>query len=85
MIVAAAVKWNDLIFTVPKPGRHHHILHAMDAIGIHPQEVARSEQGFLTDSGKFMGRVSALAMALDAKQLIKPATHPTELFSEDLW
>lgn len=45
-----------------------------------------TQQGFLSDDGRFLNRTQAMAVAHQAKQLIKEKTlHPRELFSEDLW
>lgn len=81
-IVAAAVTVNGLVISKPRPARHYQILNAM------PSKIARSvkpsDQGFLTDRGEFVGREAALAIATEAKQLLKPTSH-RELFSEDLW
>lgn len=42
-------------------------------------------QGFVTDSGQFVGRSEALKIALEAGQVTAGTTsHPTDLFSEDL-
>lgn len=81
-IVAVAIKANGLIMTRPAPARHHDILKRM------PEGMARasvpSDQGFITDGGKFLGRADALVIARQAGQLLKE-THHRELFSEDLW
>lgn len=81
-IVAAAVISNGLIISKPSPARHANILAAM------PPRMARSVrpsgQGFLTDGGQFVGRADALAIAIEAGQLLRPTPH-RELFSEDLW
>jgi hypothetical protein len=53
-----------------------------------PERMARkvrpSEQGFLLDDGRFVGRTDALIVAASSGQLLKPTQH-AELFSEDLW
>jgi hypothetical protein len=81
-IIAAAIKANGLIMSMPRPARHFHIMAAM------PAKMARavvpSDQGFLTDAGTFVGREAGLLIALKAQQLLKPTQH-RELFSEDLW
>lgn len=81
-IVAAAVHVNGVTISIPAPARHFHILAKL------PAKMARnvrpSDQGFLTDTGEFVGRETGLQIATEAKQLLKP-THHRELFSEDLW
>lgn len=81
-IVSAAVKCNGLILSLPRPARHHHILkqmHEKDARNCRP-----SDQGFLTDTGRFLPRDLALMVAEKANQL-KCAPRGRELYSEDLW
>ncbi len=82
-ITAAAVLANGLTVSVPRPGRHCHILQKL------PSRIARavkpSEQGFLTDAGTFVGRVEALAIARKSGQVGGSGTDHKELFSEDLW
>lgn len=90
-IVAAAIRVGELILSVPKPGRHHHIFYA---IGKEFGEPApHAEQGFTTSEGQFVGRTEARKIAEAANQLIPcqsddgvPFTrqHP-DLFSEDVW
>lgn len=77
MIAAAAIRDKRGVFTLPPPNRHHHILHAFDAVGPH-------EQGFITDGGKFVSRRKALGIAIANGQIGK-LPGKTELFSEDLW
>lgn len=81
-IIAAAVTLNGLTISKPQPARHYQILAAMPAAMA--RRIRPSDQGFLTDDGEFVGRETALQIASDAKQLLKPTTH-RELFSEDLW
>lgn len=97
-IVAAAVditlfdpakpEWADppRAFTVslPAPKRHHDIIHAVaEYIG---RPVVPHEQGFLTSTGRFVGRKEAYGLALRAGQIApKPNAVLPDLFSEDLW
>lgn len=90
-IVAAAVRrqerhpetgqYQQLIYTMPAPKRHHDILHHM------PGDSLEAEQGFITSEGKFVGRKAALVIAAWAKQVNEKDTiNPgAGLFSEDLW
>ena len=83
-IVAAAVHHGATV-SLPPPARHHTILQSMDMImGIDTTKVQPSEQGFITDEGRFVNRVEAFYIAWKADQLMKPTNGP-ELFSEDLW
>lgn len=85
-IVAAAVMFDQWIYTMPPPARHWNIVHLMDSkLGI--RQDYRSEQGFMTDTGDFMRRKPAMRIAEAAGQLLKPITgnRTRDLFSEDLW
>ncbi len=85
-IVAAAVMFDQWIYTMPPPARHYNIVHLMhDKFGIRQDQ--RSEQGFMTDTGDFMRRKPAMMIAENAGQLLKPIpdNRTRDLFSEDLW
>lgn len=90
LITAAAIKHNDMICSVPRPGRHADVIREMARAGI-PIPIT-GEQGFLTSDGLFVGRELAMLIAVRGEQ-VKPKTadgvsyrqeHP-QLFSEDLW
>lgn len=84
-IVAAAVKRDGIIYTMPPPARHHTIMQAVDKNhGQHHLPFLPDEQGFLTSTGRFMGRIGAAAMAKDNGQ-ITATKWGQELYSEDLW
>jgi hypothetical protein len=99
MIVAAAIQFPgkdcDLICFVPAPGRHHNVLHSLwhqfkeGKKDRTPQSYADEIQGFITDKGKFLDRLSAMRHAVECGQpmLRKPGIgyQGDELFSEDLW
>jgi hypothetical protein len=70
----------ELIFTLPRPWRHPHILH-------HPQCPEHPEQGFLTSNGRFVDRKEAFRIAAACDQLLKPEEKYVggDLFTEDLW
>lgn len=85
-IVSCAIRTvvDGVIHSLPRPARHHHILHAM--IGL---DRSLSEQGFVTSDGTFVDRPTAMEIALAAAQ-VKRRKGLTdydgpELFSEDLW
>ena len=85
-IVSAAVCYQGVIFSLPAPNRHHHILHAMHQMGL-PNSSHR-EQGFLTDEGRYIDRLGALEVAQAADQIISNETTwvpAIGLFTEDLW
>ncbi len=76
-----------LMFSLPPPNRHHHVLRGMMAM----EGVISGQEGFITDEGRFVDREVALVYALSNKQIrTRPDASPTdycgnELFSEDLW
>lgn len=85
LVVAAAVRWNGLTLSLPRPARHHTILHVMCGDGFPEEAALIAEQGFIDSEGAFLDRKTA-------KQLVKETGQPTiadfqphELFSEDLW
>ena len=82
IIVAAAVKSNGLIMSMPAPARHEDIIKRMP--GKAAKNLKPSDQGFLDNTGNFVSRTDALIIARIAKQLLKDSNHK-ELFSEDLW
>jgi len=83
-IVSAAVQYQGVIFSLPRPARHHVILHAMHAMGL-PKE-SRRGQGFLTSEGRFVDRSEARRVALAAGQVTEDKLHhQVHLFTEDLW
>lgn len=48
--------------------------------------VGEYEQGFLTNTNRFVGRVEAMKIAIESGQVVQNETHKTnELFSEDLY
>lgn len=86
-IVAAAIFYRGMTFSLARPARHHDVMHAMVAdFDLDPGRSA--EQGFLTSDGAFVRRKPAAVIAERAGQLgvIRPKTNPVDqLFSEDLW
>lgn len=82
-IVAAAISYDGVTFSVPAPGRHHDVAHAMVRmnLGTHAQR----EQGFLTSTGRFVNRYKAWRIAESAGQMIMQSGPVGTLFSEDVW
>ena len=80
MIVAAAIRVNGLILSLPRPYRHHDIIkHAAD---LRIKELL-FDQGFLTSDVEYVDRGVAKFLAKEAGQEF--LTERSELFSEDLW
>jgi len=84
-VVAAAILQDDVIWSVPAPGRHHHVIRYMHDCGV-VLTAPMTDQGFLLSNGRFCMRPGAKRVAIAAGQY-KPATDPRleGLYSEDLW
>ncbi len=83
-IVAAAVHAYGATWSLPRPARHHHVLRAIHDAGLCAIKPGPDAQGFLTSEGRFVGRIAAAAMAVDAGQIAEPSS-PPKLYSGDLW
>ena len=84
MITHVAIKYDGTVFSLPKPNRHHDVIRMiarLNGVGIAGPDV----QGFVTDTGIFLGRRQAMLYALDHEQVLNPVGHITQLYSEDLW
>lgn len=85
MIVAAALKRGELVYSIPRPARHGDIMRLVDENhGESHRPFLPDEQGFLTSEGKFVSRRRAAAIAIDEGQ-ITDTQWGDELYSEDLW
>lgn len=80
-IVSAAV-FKGVIVSLPAPARHHTILQSLDFLNVNALEF--HNQGFLTDTGRYVNRVEAFGIAWKAGQIISDSKGP-DLYSEDLW
>jgi hypothetical protein len=82
-IEAAAICVEGVVYSVPRPGRHHHVFKVM------PEHVAKAshlnDQGFVTSMGRFVDRREAALIARAANQLIREPTPSYMLTSEDVW
>lgn len=95
MIIAAAIKIADIVCFIPRPARHHHVLHSLSKSfkARTDRGYQKEVQGFVTDRGEFLDRLSAMKHVLGCGQaLVGRITNPNpnaymgpELFSEDLW
>jgi hypothetical protein len=84
-VVAVAVRTDDgLVHTLPRPARHHDVVHLLAEKFNHPSS-ALDEQGFLLSDGRFCRRKPAKRVAEEAGQLLPRASDLPELYSEDLW
>jgi hypothetical protein len=85
--VRAAIKWGEAVYSVPRPGRHGDVYRVIEAdpVADIANDGGPDTQGFLTSTGRFVGRIEARDLARQAGQLL-PETKPhSELFSEDVW
>ena len=82
-IVAAAIRYREVAISQPRPARHGHIIRWMADLGL--DVVQPEDQGFTTSDGRFVDRVEARRIAVDAGQLLPNARSHDELFSEDVW
>jgi hypothetical protein len=84
-IVAAAIFYNGVVYSVPAPGRHHDLIRIMKVQGLPDQLLDLRNQGFLTSMGRFVDRYEAAKIARAAGQIIREPTPPDMLTSEDVW
>jgi len=94
MIVAAAIKFGELVCFMPQPARHVDINLSFVLNYEKGQRTSKSYytevKGFLTDKGEFLNRREAFDHARECKQnlLRSPGSryqHGYELYTEDLW
>lgn len=82
-IIGAAIALNDKVYWLPRPYRHHNVLHA---IHHHFGEVGEHKQGFMTSTIRYLDRSAALMLAKNNGQLLPDEpVHAGQLFSENLW
>lgn len=84
-IVAAALRYRRVTYSVPPPGRHHSVMRLMSEKGLGTE--AMHNQGFVTSTGRFVNRCEAFKIATEAGQIIKKTGNPNsqDLYSEDVW
>jgi len=82
-IETAAIQYLELVFTMPRPNRHHNILHKMTDLGM--TKAAHEFQGFFTSFGRYVDRVEGLKIAIEANQIKTKNGNPEVLYSEDIW
>jgi hypothetical protein len=77
-IERAAIRCRHGLFSLPAPARHSDVMHEF-------AHTCMREQGFITSSGRFVGRAEAWTIAETALQIKKITGPAGVLFSEDLW
>jgi hypothetical protein len=84
-LIACAIRHPDgEVYAALRPGRHHHVIWFMDALGRAGIENTR-EQGFITSAGRFIRREAALHLAQLSGQIVKKHPSFKELYTEDMW
>lgn len=73
----------NLICSLPRPNRHHHVIKAMVGSGMKKPIIGM--QGFILSNGAFVNREDAKVIATKAGQLLDRASKSSELFSECVW
>ena len=81
-ITAAAIRQDGVVCYLPPPARHHDIIAYIYG---QTQKPVTGEQGFLTDTGRFVDREVGLHIAKKANQIIEKTGNQKYLFSEDMW
>lgn len=84
-IITVAIKFNDLIFTMPKPNRHPDVLHQMHKLGIKIFNNISITEGFLTSEGHFLNRLESYEYAMKYDLCNDIPEFEGVLYSEDLW
>lgn len=80
-LVRAAILHDGKIWSVPAPGRHHHVILIMADAGLGPE--AQRHQGFMTDTGRYVDRRDGLKIAEAADQIIRRTGNADDqLYSE---
>jgi hypothetical protein len=80
-----AIRYDDIgVFHLPRPARHHHVMWCRLLID-GQRTPGAAEQGFITTTGRFVGRREAFEIATRHGQIIEKHGNPELLFSEDVW
>ena len=81
-VACTASLFNDVLYVIENPGRHHHIIHIRYHSG-HKKSIG-GIQSFITSHGRFIDRKMAGKIALQTGQIEKLKV-PPYLYSEDIW
>ena len=84
MITHVAIIFNGVTHSLPKPNRHHHVMHML-AFANGNQSIDGETQGFLDDQGNFLDRAQAWDHAKACGQIIRKVSPDGELYSENVW
>lgn len=79
----AIVTPDDKVWSLLKPNRHHNVIDLVfNKTG---KQVFTKDQGFITNTGRYVNRKEALLIAIKAEQLLETSSVGDKLFSEDVW
>lgn len=82
-IVGVAIIYNNVLYTLPAPNRHHNVIRLIGGI------YGPSKEGFIDNEGNFLNRTEAMLLAEKNMQLNRRVGSEyyqgPELYSEDLW
>lgn len=81
--MASAVRLDGVVWQLPAPARHRHVLWALDHV-LPGRAIEAHDQGFVTIDGRYVDRVEGARLALAAGQVTE-LKWGSELYSEDLW
>lgn len=87
-IEKAACLYKGVVYSLPRPARHHTVMHHIWDTVSKDAFIGPAAQGFVTSRGRFVNRRHALriVMAAGQPQIDHPALNVGgRLFSEDLW
>ena len=84
IVGVAIISHEGKVISLPKPNRHHNVIKHMVKELKHPIPIT-GQQGFITENGTYVDRVSAKYIARYHKQLLPLASDLDELFSECAW
>jgi len=86
-VVAAAIRHDGVIYTLPPPNRHFNIIwHCNNVLKIQGFKAHFDDQGFVDENGGWLSRKAALYVATQANQLLpNEPIRANMLFSENLW
>ena len=86
VIVGVACVLDGVVWAMPKPNRHHHVLHMLDAAGLEAIRCYDIHQGFITNKNRFLTRAEAAILAIQNGQANPDKMYnKARCYSEDLW
>jgi hypothetical protein len=88
MITHVAIRFQDKVWSLPAPNRHHDVIrHIVKETGVKSVDVREDDQGFLVNGAIYYRRKPALSYALKHGQCKPDCLGRTlgRLFSEDVW